>query len=200
MLYLRSDILDHLAFQSTDPLAADGQPSKRRGPKPDSKPALTRRQELNRQAQRYVLNWIWLSARCFQIISLMQISRTHRERKELYIKALEQEVLRLKETYGNICRERDTFADDNQKLRELLAANGIACPDGPTRTSGPGSTGSISAEANIGSSHYHLTPQSNSTSNGPNTASLSPQSRNGLTLPSSIVGLRPNRHKFCPSV
>ena len=33
-------------------LKADGQPPKRRGPKPDSKPALTRRQELNRQAQR----------------------------------------------------------------------------------------------------------------------------------------------------
>lgn len=32
--------------------ALDGQPPKRRGPKPDSKPALTRRQELNRQAQR----------------------------------------------------------------------------------------------------------------------------------------------------
>ncbi|KAA8564746.1 hypothetical protein EYC84_011635 [Monilinia fructicola] len=30
----------------------DGQTPKRRGPKPDSKPALTRRQELNRQAQR----------------------------------------------------------------------------------------------------------------------------------------------------
>lgn len=30
----------------------DGQAPKRRGPKPDSKPALTRRQELNRQAQR----------------------------------------------------------------------------------------------------------------------------------------------------
>lgn len=33
--------------------AVDGQTPKRRGPKPDSKPALTRRQELNRQAQRY---------------------------------------------------------------------------------------------------------------------------------------------------
>lgn len=31
----------------------DGAAPKRRGPKPDSKPALTRRQELNRQAQRY---------------------------------------------------------------------------------------------------------------------------------------------------
>jgi hypothetical protein len=33
---------------------ADGQPAKRRGPKPDAKPAMTRRQELNRQAQRYL--------------------------------------------------------------------------------------------------------------------------------------------------
>jgi hypothetical protein len=39
----------------TDYCTVDGQPPKRRGPKPDSKPALTRRQELNRQAQRYVV-------------------------------------------------------------------------------------------------------------------------------------------------
>jgi hypothetical protein len=37
----------------TDIVLVDGQPLKRRGPKPDAKPALTRRQELNRQAQRY---------------------------------------------------------------------------------------------------------------------------------------------------
>lgn len=35
-------------------IGPDGEKPKRRGPKPDSKPALTRRQELNRQAQRYV--------------------------------------------------------------------------------------------------------------------------------------------------
>ncbi|KAJ8112208.1 hypothetical protein OPT61_g5369 [Boeremia exigua] len=81
----------------------DGQPPKRRGPKPDSKPALTRRQELNRQAQR-----------------------THRERKELYIKALEQEVLRLKETFGTTSRERDQYAEENRRLKELLRAHGIA--------------------------------------------------------------------------
>ncbi|KAF3001248.1 hypothetical protein E8E13_003258 [Curvularia kusanoi] len=81
----------------------DGQPPKRRGPKPDSKPAMTRRQELNRQAQR-----------------------THRERKEMYIKALEQEVLRLKETFGTTTRERDQFAEENRRLRELLMAHGIA--------------------------------------------------------------------------
>ncbi|KAH3940532.1 hypothetical protein HBH64_056450 [Parastagonospora nodorum] len=81
----------------------DGQPAKRRGPKPDSKPALTRRQELNRQAQR-----------------------THRERKEMYIKALEQEVLRLKETFASTTRERDAFAEENRRLKELLMAHGIA--------------------------------------------------------------------------
>ncbi|KAJ9648285.1 hypothetical protein H2201_000593 [Coniosporium apollinis] len=80
----------------------DGQPPKRRGPKPDSKPALTRRQELNRQAQR-----------------------THRERKEMYIKALEQEVLRLKETFQTTARERDSFAEENRRLKQLLAAHGI---------------------------------------------------------------------------
>ncbi|OAL07470.1 hypothetical protein IQ06DRAFT_208869 [Phaeosphaeriaceae sp. SRC1lsM3a] len=81
----------------------DGQPAKRRGPKPDSKPAMTRRQELNRQAQR-----------------------THRERKEMYIKALEQEVLRLKETFSTTSRERDAFAEENRRLKELLMAHGIA--------------------------------------------------------------------------
>ncbi|KAF1986097.1 hypothetical protein K402DRAFT_412819 [Aulographum hederae CBS 113979] len=80
----------------------DGQPPKRRGPKPDAKPALTRRQELNRQAQR-----------------------THRERKEMYIKALEQEVLRLKETFATTARERDAIAEENRRLKELLAAHGI---------------------------------------------------------------------------
>ena len=43
----------HIYLASWPPLThSDGQAPKRRGPKPDSKPALTRRQELNRQAQR----------------------------------------------------------------------------------------------------------------------------------------------------
>ncbi len=82
---------------------ADGQPQKRRGPKPDSKPALTRRQELNRQAQR-----------------------THRERKELYIKALEDEVLRLKEIYSNISQDKERLAAENRQLKLLLSQNGMS--------------------------------------------------------------------------
>ncbi|KAF2753219.1 hypothetical protein EJ05DRAFT_494977 [Pseudovirgaria hyperparasitica] len=80
----------------------DGQPAKRRGPKPDSKPALTRRQELNRQAQR-----------------------THRERKEMYIKQLEQEVVRLRDAMASNNRERDAAIEENRRLRALLAQHGV---------------------------------------------------------------------------
>lgn len=53
------------------------------------------------------------------------ICRTHRERKELYIKALEQEVLRLKENFSTITRTKDTLFDENQRLKALLAQHGI---------------------------------------------------------------------------
>lgn len=56
----------------------------------------------------------------------MTSSRTHRERKEFYIKELEREVLRLKELYGATTRERDVHAHENRKFRELLAHHGIA--------------------------------------------------------------------------
>jgi hypothetical protein len=51
--------------------------------------------------------------------------RTHRERKEMYIKALEQEVLRLKDSFATTARERDAFAEENRRLKELLMAHGI---------------------------------------------------------------------------
>ncbi|KAK1914894.1 hypothetical protein P3342_010885 [Pyrenophora teres f. teres] len=106
----------------------DGQPPKRRGPKPDSKPALTRRQELNRQAQR-----------------------THRERKELYIKALEQEVIRLKDTFATTSRERDAFAEENRRLRELLMAHGISFEHMTSPTNGMGQIGSSTYGSSNGS-------------------------------------------------
>lgn len=94
--------LDFLRTMNEKRTTRDGQPQKRRGPKPDSKPALTRRQELNRQAQR-----------------------THRERKELYIKALEDEVLRLKEIFSNISQDKQRLAEENRQLKALLAQNGL---------------------------------------------------------------------------
>ncbi|OJD17424.1 hypothetical protein AJ78_02498 [Emergomyces pasteurianus Ep9510] len=91
----------------------EGQTPKRRGPKPDSKPAQTRRQELNRQAQR-----------------------THRERKEQYIRALETEISRLRECYSNdmsasnisIQQQKKVLQEqkeENATLRQILAAHGI---------------------------------------------------------------------------
>ncbi|KFY33857.1 hypothetical protein V494_07261, partial [Pseudogymnoascus sp. VKM F-4513 (FW-928)] len=50
---------------------------------------------------------------------------THRERKELYIKALEQEVLRLKQNFSTVARSKDALAEENRQLRNLLAAHGI---------------------------------------------------------------------------
>jgi hypothetical protein len=85
--------------------AADGPQPKKRGPKPDQKPALTRRQELNRQAQR-----------------------THRERKELYVKALENEVNRLKNAFTASERDKRKHAEENERLKELLTRHGIPLP------------------------------------------------------------------------
>jgi len=61
----------------------DGQPAKRRGPKPDSKPAITRRQEMNRVAQR-----------------------THRERKENYMHDLEDAFFGSKTTPSTTRRRK----------------------------------------------------------------------------------------------
>ncbi|GAQ06305.1 hypothetical protein ALT_3626 [Aspergillus lentulus] len=100
-------------FGGQKKVTRDGQPAKRRGPKPDSRPALTRRQELNRQAQR-----------------------THRERKEQYIRSLETEVSRLREAFTQemsaanlaVVQHREmlqTVNDENAILKELLTAHGI---------------------------------------------------------------------------
>lgn len=79
----------------------DGQPAKRRGPKPDAKPAMTRRQELNRQAQR-----------------------THRERKEQYIRTLESELSRLRETYSvDVNAANQTIQQQKEAIQHLQAEN-----------------------------------------------------------------------------
>ncbi|TVY47401.1 hypothetical protein LOCC1_G001817 [Lachnellula occidentalis] len=135
----------------------DGQPPKRRGPKPDAKPALTRRQELNRQAQR-----------------------THRERKELYIKGLEQELLRLKENFSLVTRNKDSLAEENRQLKQLLAQHGIpwngtggldelAIPN----SAGYTSSGSISGSYAPGSQGYSP-PLPHSSNSNPQTQNASP--------------------------
>ena len=56
-------------------------------------------------------------------------NRTHRERKELYIKALEDEVLRLKEIYSNVSQAKERLAEENRQLKSMMAQNGV--PIGP---------------------------------------------------------------------
>lgn len=84
----------------------------------------------------------------------------------MYIKALEQEVLRLKEVFSNTSRERDVVAEENRRLRELLAAHGIqydfaTSPIKFQRESsgyGPSSSGSISGSYAPGSDSTNFSP------------------------------------------
>jgi hypothetical protein len=50
----------------------------------------------------------------------------------MYIKALEQEVLRLKEIFTQSTREQDAVHEENRRLRELLASHGISYDFGTT--------------------------------------------------------------------
>ena len=51
--------------------------------------------------------------------------RTHRERKETYIKSLEEQCLQLKELCTESYQGKQAAEEENRKLRELLRMNGI---------------------------------------------------------------------------
>lgn len=56
---------------------------------------------------------------------IISIFSTHRERKEYYVKALEQEVLRLRECVNEISHENNRITEENIKLKELLRQHDI---------------------------------------------------------------------------
>lgn len=69
-------------------------------------------------------------------VRVLKLSRTHRERKEQYIKALETEITRLRETFimesetvQRQVRQQELMLQDQQRenmaLKEMLAARGI---------------------------------------------------------------------------
>ncbi|KAJ3470443.1 hypothetical protein MRS44_000542 [Fusarium solani] len=64
--------------------------------------------------------------------------------KELYIKALEDEVLRLKEVFSNVSLDRERLADENKRLRDLLTQAGLHYGSpyaaGSSTSQGPGSS------------------------------------------------------------
>jgi len=84
----------------------------------------------------------------------------------MYIKALEQEVLRLKEVFSGSTRERESVLEENRRLRELLAAHGIAYDfsaspvkfQRPNSSYGPSSSGSISGSYATGSDSTGFSP------------------------------------------
>lgn len=173
------DIVSNLAEKR---FTRDGQPTKRRGPKPDSKPALTRRQELNRQAQR-----------------------THRERKEFYIKALEDEVLRLKEIYSNVSQDKERLAEENRSLKAILQQNGLSISgstnmmnDNMSNPSIGPYIGSTSSASVNGSGSYGLvstSTQNTSYTPPPGSAMSTTTAMQGTSPPD---GISPNQHAAGP--
>ncbi|KAF7560985.1 hypothetical protein G7046_g3160 [Stylonectria norvegica] len=149
--------LDFLKSLTEKKPSKDGTPQKKRGPKPNSKPALTRRQELNRQAQR-----------------------THRERKEMYIKALEDEVLRLKESFSQVSLCKEKLAQENQQLKATLSHGGMHLPS-PGQTDE--STGYASSTSMSGG-HIHG-----------NSRSFTPT----MTLQSTATSESSPNHSFFPN-
>lgn len=97
------------------------------------------------------------------IIITNKALRTHRERKELYIKALEQEVLRLKDVFSHTSRERDAFAEENRRLKELLMAHGITYDLSSPGNNGMPPAGSSYGGSSSGSVSGGYGPGSNST-------------------------------------
>lgn len=86
----------------------------------------------------------------------------------MYIKALEQEVLRLKDVFSESTRERDRVQQENMRLKALLAQHGISYDfgDSPVQFKrensasgyGPSSSGSISGSYHPGSESTGFSP------------------------------------------
>ena len=121
---------------------------------------------------------------CKTVGLLLTSYRTHRERKELYIKALEQEVLRLKENFSSVTRDKDTLAEENRQLKQLLAQHGIPWTGtggidelAQNQSIGYTSSGSISGSYAPGSAGYSPTPQTSAPTS--NFHSGSPPTMNG---------------------
>jgi hypothetical protein len=99
----------------------------------------------------------------------------------LYIKALEAEVLRLKENFSTVSCDKDSLAEENRQLKVLLAQHGIPWNgtggvDEFTRNASAGypSSGSISGSYAPGSQSYSPPPQSHSSNSNPHYQNTSP--------------------------
>ncbi|KAI4243761.1 MAG: hypothetical protein LQ352_006975 [Teloschistes flavicans] len=135
----------------------DGEPPKRRGPKPDSKPAATKRQEMNRLAQR-----------------------THRERKDQYAQELEWRVLRAKDAYVQLVREKEELKHENREMAQLLQANGIPYQSNFIRKPSPSQNGSIYTGSSTGSVSAGSSTRAQTAEGSPYAAPLALNGSNGV--------------------
>ncbi|KAL8719678.1 MAG: hypothetical protein Q9225_003333 [Loekoesia sp. 1 TL-2023] len=140
---------------------ADGEAPKRRGPKPDSKPAATKRQELNRLAQR-----------------------THRERKDLYAQELEQRVMQARDTYYAMVHEQEQLKHENYEMAQLLQANGIYYQSSYIRKQSMSQQSSFNSISPADSFSGASMSRTQTTDEAPFQASMSVPSSNGLMRPS----------------
>lgn len=165
-----------LAFQKKIP-ATQTPPNpapKRRGPKPDSKPAQTRRQELNRQAQR-----------------------THRERKEQYIRTLENELSRLRESYADLVNHSrlsirqltdavNHTNNENLMLRDILASHNIDIDDALAHARSQRTLPLPPSSAPTGSPDNPPPGSSNGSAVGPDFSAYLPSSARNAPAPSTL--------------
>lgn len=88
----------------------------------------------------------------------------------MYIKALEEEVLRLKDVFADSTRERDKVQQENLRLKALLQQHGISYDFTETPVTfqreqstgyGPSSSGSISGSYPAGSESTGFSPPPN---------------------------------------
>lgn len=112
------------------------------------------------------------------------LHRTHRERKELYVRALEEEVMRLKEAYANISQDKAKLADENKQLKGLLLQYGVPFPEHtgpPDNGNGHGDGqhfgGSASGHSHGGGSYGVYSPGATSQSAAPSISSSNPAPR-----------------------
>lgn len=107
------------------------------------------------------------------------IVRTHRERKELYIKALEEEVLRLKETFSQASKSKEALAEENRRLKQLLAEHGIPW----------NGIGGLEEYARTSSNSYTSGGSTNGSNTTPSTAYSPPSSGNNYGGSNSNQGI-----------
>ncbi|KAL8866450.1 MAG: hypothetical protein Q9174_006296 [Haloplaca sp. 1 TL-2023] len=149
----------------------DGEAPKRRGPKPDSKPAATKRQEMNRLAQR-----------------------THRERKDQYAQELEWRVLRAKEAYLQVVREKDDLKHENQEMAQLLQAHGIPYQRSFVRKHSMSQNGSTYAGSSTGSLSANSSSRAQTLDGSPYQTGLSLNGHNATGKLSPHSPANPNNY------